>query len=549
MLKNIKNFLKKRQIAARALVAISAFYFAFILNISFWKFVINNVQFDSLGIFLFIASMAAIIFAGFYLVFSIFTWPYIIKPLLVIFLLTAAPVSYYMVQFNVFVDLDMLRNVMQTNTAEALDLVTLKYILWILFFGILPSIWLCFRKIEYKPFIKEVLGRLKIFGLLLLCIIVMVPFCYKDYASWWRNHREARKLVNPVNYIYSSFRYIQKNNKRLRDFIRLDPLAAHKPYEDDYKTVFILVIGETARAQNNSLNGYERKTNPLLEKEDIAAFQDVSAAGTSTAVSVPTLFSSKGRKHFDISENEYTENLLDLIQDVGYDVLWLENDSGCKGVCQRVQTITLDVKADNKLCDGSYCYDEALIEPLAEKLKDIKQDTFIIVHLIGSHGPAYYKRYPKEFEQFTPACNTQDLQKCTRAQIVNAYDNTILYTDYILSQIVGLLKKYPDYESGMLYVSDHGESLGEKGLYLHSLPYGIAPEQQIKVPMFLWMSPAMKTEDYIDYDCLKSLAETGRFSHDNIFHSMIGLMEIETSTYKPDLDIFHGCRTKHLPYQ
>lgn len=549
MFENTKEFLKKREVTARALVSISAVYFAFILNISFWRFVLTNVQFDSFGIFLFIASKAVFLLAGFYLAFSLLTWPYIIKPVLAIFLLTAAPVSYYMVELNVFVDIDMLRNVMQTNTAEALDLVTLKYILWILGFGVIPTLLACFAKIQYKPFLKEIRRRVKVFGILLLCLIFIAPFCYKNYASWWRNNREARKLINPVNYVYSSFRYIQKSNKKVHDFVLIDPLAKHKPSADNSKAVFVLVIGETARAHNHSLNGYERETNPQLKKENVIAFQDVSAAGTSTAVSVPTLFSPKGRKHFDVSENEYTENLLDLIKNVGYDVLWLENDSGCKGVCNRVKTITLDVKANNKFCDGAYCFDDALLAPLSEKLKNMTQYTFIVVHLIGSHGPAYYKRYPKEFEAFTPACNTQDLQKCTRQEIINAYDNTILYTDNILSKIINLLKKYPDYKAGMLYVSDHGESLGEKGLYLHSLPYTIAPEYQIKVPMFLWMSPTMIKEDYIDYDCLKKEAQSGSFSHDNIFHSTTRLLEIDTKLYNVDLDIFNNCRTKNISSQ
>jgi lipid A ethanolaminephosphotransferase len=166
---------------------------------------------------------------------------------------------------------------------------------------------------------------------------------------------------------------------------------------------------------------------------------------------------------------------------------------------------------------------------------------------MGSHGPAYFKRYTEEFKKFTPTCDTADIQTCAKEQIINTYDNTILYTDYILSSIIDAAKKSSDYKIGVLYVSDHGESLGENNIYLHGFPYKLAPKEQKQIPMILWMSESMKKYSYIDYDCLKKEAFAKHYSHDNLFHSLIGLLEIKSKVYDKNEDLFNTCRTKELP--
>lgn len=358
-----------------------------------------------------------------------------------------------------------------------------------------------------------------------------------------------RRLVIPHNYIYATIRYFQIEAQHRRPFTKLDKDAKHIPYPDEKKTVFVLVLGETARAQNFSLNGYERKTNPRLAKEDIVNFPHVTSAGTATAVSVPAIFSFVSRDDFNPTDARYTENLLDLLQQTGYKVFWLENDNGCKGVCTRVPNKEMDVK-NKKFCDGLYCHDEIMLGELRDYLKNSKDDhLFIVLHTIGSHGPTYFRRYPKEFKKFTPTCDTEEIQTCTREQIVNTYDNTILYADHISASVIDILKEQPKWESGMMYVSDHGESLGENGVYLHGLPYAIAPETQTRVPMVIWMSNTMKKADHIDYACLKKKAAEGKFSHDNISHSLLTLMESQSKVYDPQLDIFDSCRTLPLPQE
>lgn len=538
---------KKPEVPATRLVAVLSAYFLLFLNISFWRFVFTHAEPSGLIGGLFMLSVPVLIFTLLYLSFSLLLLPYIGKPLLILLLIISAGVNYLMYQFGVFIDADMIRNTFETHPGEVKDLITLRSVLWLTALGIVPAVMLARIKIVFKPFWKETLGRLKRCGLLLLCLLIFLPFVYKEYASFGRNNNQVRRLVSPLNYIYATVRYFQIEHQKKRPFTKLDEAAEHVPYPDEEKTVFILVLGETARAMNFSLNGYARETNPKLKTQDIVNFPHVESAGTATAFSVPSIFSFTQRGDFSPTDAKYTENLLDLLQQTGYEILWKENDNGCKGVCQRVPNVEMDLK-DQRFCDGTYCRDEILLDGLEEYLANIKgENAFIVLHTIGSHGPTYYRRYPPEFNKFTPTCDTEEIQTCTQEQIINTYDNTILYTDHIVSSVIDILKKFPHYESGLLYVSDHGESLGENGVYLHGLPYSIAPKEQTSVPMVLWMSEVMKKSDHIDYDCLKKKAAEGNFSHDNLSHSLLSLMEVDSKWYDKKMDFFEGCRTTPLP--
>ena len=471
------------------------------------------------------------------------------KTIAIILLLLSSATNYFMYNYGVYIDATMIRNTFETNQREALDLLTFKLFVWITITGIIPAIILIFTKIKYKKFLSELKLRLIFSGIGILIILIFTGISFKEYAAFGRNNRDVRKLINTINYNYATIRYFRLQYLAHRKFIILDKNPQIIPYDDKSRTLLVLVIGETARAKNFSLNNYDRETNPLLKKEDIVNFKNVSSCGTATAISVPCIFSNMNREEFDVVDAKYIENLLDIVKSAGYDVIWLDNDDGCKGVCNRVYTEEM-VKINNKkYCDGEYCMDDVLLDGLDDRIKNIKKDTLLVIHTMGSHGPTYYKRYPESFKKFTPSCDTAELQNCEKQQIVNAYDNTILYTDYILSSIIKSLKKFPELESSMLYVSDHGESLGENNIYLHSMPYKIAPEEQTHVPMVMWMSETMKKEDFIDYSCLKQEATNDSFSHDNIFHSVIGLLEIKSSTYKKEYDMFLKCRTKKLPYQ
>jgi lipid A ethanolaminephosphotransferase len=305
------------------------------------------------------------------------------------------------------------------------------------------------------------------------------------------------------------------------------------------KGVMVIVVGETARSANFSLNGYSRETNPLLKKQNIINFTDATSAGTYTAFSVPAMFSHKTRRDFNVEQAKYTENLLDLLQKSGWNVIWKENNSGCKGVCKRITTIKIDPKENLSLCDGAVCYDEIALEGLENQIANTEGNIVIVLHIMGSHGPTYYKRYPEQFKIFTPTCDTAELQSCPKEYIINTYDNTIIYTDYVLNGIIEILKKFPNYETSMIYASDHGESLGENGIYLHGMPYSLAPDYQKKVPMIMWFSE----NNNIDTECMKNVALKSA-SHDNLFHTILGLTETQSKTYNKELDLSSNCKIK-----
>jgi lipid A ethanolaminephosphotransferase len=307
------------------------------------------------------------------------------------------------------------------------------------------------------------------------------------------------------------------------------------------KNLLILVAGETARAENFSLNGYGRNTNPRLSQEAIINFGNVSSCGTATAVSLPCMFSNLGRDNYSDEVAKQQEGLLDVVAHSNIPVLWRDNNSGCKGACDRVASESVAELHVEPYCNSEECFDEILLHNLGDYLAQLKGDGMIVLHQKGSHGPTSYKRYPEKFKQVTPVCATSELQNCSQAEIVNAYDNTILYTDYFLSQVIAFLKQHADeYNGAMLYVSDHGESLGENNIYLHGLPYFMAPSQQTHVPMIAWISPGFQQAKGLDGSCLAQ-KQDGEYSHDNLFHTVLGLMGVSTSVYDAKLDIFASC--------
>jgi lipid A ethanolaminephosphotransferase len=308
--------------------------------------------------------------------------------------------------------------------------------------------------------------------------------------------------------------------------------------------VLVLVLGETARAANFSLLGYPRNTNPELAGLDVFAFGGVSSCGTATEVSVPCMFSPYGRADYDERRIRQSEGLLDVLVHAGYAVKWRDNQSGCKGVCRGagVDYRKLDAKFAPELCDADECFDGILVKSLDAELATVRDNTVIVLHMMGNHGPAYYRRYPDAFRQFRPDCRTATLRDCDRAEVVNAYDNAILYTDHVLAGLVASLREHSaDVDGAMLYVSDHGESLGESGLYLHGIPYAIAPDFQTHVPMIAWLSPEFAATEGLARNCTRQAAGQP-LSHDNLFDTVLGLMSVETVAYRPERDVLHSCR-------
>lgn len=447
--------------------------------------------------------------------------------ILAIFLLIASQSAYYMDHFGVIIDTVMIDNVMQTNKSEFSSLITTTLVLRTVILGIIPA-WLILKYCpEPSSFKNELKSRLRSILLCLLAIVVLVIPFTADYTSFIREHKIVRFYSNPTYSVYSAIKYATQQSsisahsqpliKMAEDAKLLDPSTSKKE-------LIIMVVGETARADRFSLNGYHRNTNPELSKQDIISFSNVSSCGTSTGVSVPCMFSSLGRAKYDKEKALNQENALDVLAKNGIEVLWRDNNSDSKGVATRIKYEDFKTPTLNPNCKGE-CRDVGMLSGLDKYIaKNKDKDMMIVLHQMGNHGPEYYRRYPKEFERFKPACQTGELRDCSQEEVDNAYDNAILYTDYFLSEVIKFLKKYDEhYEVAMLYVSDHGESLGEHGIYLHAAPYMIAPKEQTHVPVIAW------TGKYFDYSLqdIKPFKDAA-ISHDDLFCTLLLAYELES---------------------
>jgi lipid A ethanolaminephosphotransferase len=471
---------------------------------------------------------------------------WIVRPLLTLLVVLAAVTSYFVHTFNVILDPTMIENVLRTDRNEAADLLNFQLFAWVIAWSVLPVTFIWLVRLRPVPLLRAFLIRLAtVAGALVLGVLAILPIS-RDISSFMRNQREARYLITPANYLWGLALNTFHNSRDAsapREPVGRDAHLLRMPTPQAPR-VLVLVIGETARAENFSLLGYSRQTNPELARAGVTVFSAVKSCGTSTEVSVPCMFSPYGRADYDEHRIRSSETLLDVLVRAGYRVRWIDNQSGCKGVCKGpgVEYEKIDPKSDSELCAGGECLDEIMARRLQAGLPEVRDNTVFVLHMMGNHGPAYFRRYPAAYRKFTPDCATAELRDCTRQQVVNAYDNAILYTDHVLASLVKILgEQSPRLDSAMLYVSDHGESLGEKGLYLHGIPYAIAPDQQTHVPMVVWLSGALTASGDVNAQCLASKADAP-LSHDNLFHSVLGLLDVTTSVYRPDRDIFDGCR-------
>ncbi len=471
------------------------------------------------------------------------------KPILITVLLVSSLTNYFMNSYNVVIDDSMIRNMAQTNLNESMDLLNVKQILYFLILGVLPSIFVYKTNIEYRNLKVEMLSKIKVIGLSLVVIIGCLFIFSKHYTSFFREHKPLRYYTNPTYWIYSAGKYIGNTFNSGEVVLKLvgeDALIIEDDDGDgDRKELVIMVVGEAARADRFSLNGYNRETNPLLVKEDIINFPNMYSCGTSTAVSVPCMFSIFDRDEYSYKKGISHENVLDVMKHTDeLEILWRDNNSDSKGVALRVPFEDYRIAENNTICDTE-CRDEGMIVGLDKYIEEHpKKDILIVLHQMGNHGPAYYKRYPKEFEKFTPVCKTNQLEECTQEEVSNAYDNAILYTDYFLSKVINFLKPYSShYETAMIYMSDHGESLGENGIYLHGLPYFMAPDAQIRIGSLMWFGGKEIKED-IDTDKLKSYSHK-EFSQDNLFHTLLNLLEVDTKVYDHSMDMLYDAK-KHI---
>ncbi|OCX15304.1 phosphoethanolamine--lipid A transferase [Ectopseudomonas hydrolytica] len=537
---------KSLTIRAENLAFLASLLLLALYNFPLWRHVAAIVPADISGLALRL-TFGVMVLAIFNFVLVLLSFRWVIKPVLMALLLISSGVTYFMSQYGVMIDANMLRNVVETDPGEVQGLLSLKLALCILFLGILPC-WLLWKlPVRHQP-LRRALPRKMLIACASLAVLGGTALTnYQGLASLFRNHHELRLLVVPSNYLYASFGYAREQLAVAKEPLRQIGTDARKaPAWQDHprKSLTVLVIGESARAENFGLLGYDRDTTPLLRKQPgVIAFGNVRSCGTDTAVSVPCMFSNMTRSNYDAARARGQEGLLDVLKHAGLSVTWRDNQSGCKGTCDRVTQENLDRQNDPTLCGSGECHDEILLQNLQAYIDQLEDDAVLVLHQMGSHGPEYAKRYPKRFEKFTPVCASNALNDCSRESIVNAYDNTLVYTDYLLSSLIDLLRQNQDeLDSAMLYLSDHGESLGEYNLFLHGTPYLLAPAQQKHVPMLSWFSEGYRQSFAVDTGCLAA-GRDKPLSHDNFFHSVLGLLQIRTDEYQPDLDLFATCRT------
>ena len=524
------------------LIIFSAIFFAIFYNFSFFKNLLYTYPFEGSNI-IYSFSVAILLVTFINLLFTLFASKYTTKPLLIVIFIISAFTAYFMDTYHIVIDETMIRNTLQTNLSESSDLFSFKLVGYIFVLAVLPSYFIYKTEIEYKSFKQEFSTKLKILSLSLVVVLIVLFSFSKFYTSFFREHKPLRYHVNPIYWIYSIGDYVNKT-------IHGGPLVVKeigkdaKISEEETKKpeLVIMVVGEAARADRFSLNGYEKETNPLLKKEDIVNFSNMYSCGTSTAESVPCMFSIFGKADYDYKKGISTENVLDVLNHTNkVKVLWRDNNSDSKGNALRVDFEDFRTAKTNTKCDDVECRDEGMLVGLDDYIKKNQgKDILIVLHQMGNHGPAYYKRYPKEFEKFTPVCKSNQLEECSQEEVSNAYDNAILYTDYFLSKVINFLKPYSnDYETTMFYMSDHGESLGENGIYLHGLPYFMAPNEQKHIASLMWVGS--KTNEEIDVEKLNSYRNNS-FSQDNLFHTLLGLFEVKTEVYKQNMDILNNAK-------
>lgn len=519
------------KITSNLLIILTAIFITTVDNSKFFSqlMVIYPVSKITIG---FILSTAGILCAVLVVIFSLFNLRSQLKPVLVFSLFCASFISYFSNTYSIVLDRTMIQNVVETNMHESLDLLSFKLLLYVVGFGILPSALIFRAKVDISRTRQRLFMPLGAIVVIASLLLLFSNF----YATFFREHKELRQATNPTYAFYAAGEYLISKFNQQRYTLKPIGLDAKPDPAARRRRLTIMVVGEAVRADHFSLNGYARNTNPLLENEEVINFSQMSSCGTSTAVSVPCMFSVLERKTYDDAEAQSTENVLDVLARAGVNILWRDNNSSSKGVADRLPYQNFRTSELNPECDDGECRDLGMLEELQNYVDRQSGDILIVLHQMGNHGPAYYKRYPRSFEIFTPVCATNQLEKCQPEEIINAYDNAIRYTDFFLTQVIRFLQQNDvNFYTALFYMSDHGESLGEKGIYLHGLPYWIAPEAQKHVAAFLWLDPALRAS--LPPETLTQIANIP-LSQDNLFHTLLGLMKVQTEVYNASKDIF-----------
>lgn len=529
-----------------ALILVVSTTWAVLYNLQFWHLSVAAMWHPAPGAALFLISLFVVVVCLQALLLALVPTRVGLRVVASVLFVVAAGSSFFASDYGAVMNQDMMRNLIETDRAEVDGLMSFDLVAHLLVLGVAPAVLVWRVTLPSTTWRAQLRQRLIFIGAVFAACAVALFACSANYAVFFREHKTVRYELSPAAPVVSLARLLSAKEKHDPHAPLIDPAGnvqriaavSNKPL------VLFLVVGETARAANFQLGGYGRATNPeLSSRPDLVYFDHATSCGTSTAISVPCMFSHLPRERFDVDQADRYTNLLDSVVKAGLAVQWRDNNAGCKGVCARVVQASYPGKADPVHCPNSYCYDEVMLTDLAARLENVQQDTVVIFHTIGSHGPAYSERYPPQFEVFKPACRSNELQRCTAQEVVNAYDNSILYTDHVLAKQIDLLQANASrFDSVLLYASDHGESLGEQGIYLHGMPYAFAPRVQKEVPMLFWASRGYAERTGLSLSCLKGHSHDA-ISHDNLYHTVLGALSVRNAVYEPGLDLLAQCRS------
>ena len=429
---------------------------------------------------------------------------------------------------------DMVRNFLATDFHEASG-----YWSWSLALNFilitLPGLLLIIRlRSSRRP--ESKLKRLGICVVTLLCGVFVLFIQLQPFSALMRGDKSLRYLFAPVNIVYSTSSTLlrdQNPEKAQKVIVDASPKTI---FTSDKPTLFVVLIGETARSANWQLANYEKATNPELSKLNIVNIPKVQACGTSTDVSLPCMLSRVGRRDYDRKRILTEESLPSVLKRAGFSVTWVDNQSGCKGTCDGVRVTK--PTPDPLYCHAGTCMDGVFNRSIDEAFNALKTQnhTVLFLHMMGSHGPAYHLRSPKDQKKWLPECTANDLDSCSEEELDNAYDNSVRYTDKVLADIIDTLKGASGMNTAMLYVSDHGESLGEKGLYLHGAPYWMSPDELVQVPMVMWMSDNFAQDYKVDREKLAATAKS-KVTHESLYHTVLGLLQVSSTTKADRFDL------------
>jgi lipid A ethanolaminephosphotransferase len=418
------NFFNKLTISRLYFIVIYTIYSYVIFNIPLFKNFFKVFQVNQISDYMAIFGLLFITFGLTLILFLVILQKRLIKFLSILFLLINSLLLYFMLEYQVPINDNMINNALYTNSQEAFELFSFKLIIFFFVFGIVPSLIIIFTKIEYKKF-----STIKIIAITLAGSLLLLFVNYSKFALFFRINRGLNDFHMPFNYLTPITLMIKESivTQGQKEEIEITDLTLNNKKNIN----IVLIVGETARKKNFELYGYERKNNPNLSKiEDLKVLPAISC-GTSTYISVPCIFEfKKGYKSY-----------LKPISDAGAFVKWYENNyGGCYSACNGVETF----KTNHSKCKDQSCYDEIIFNEFykdLEKKKNEKGPKLFVLHQNGSHGPLYYKRYPSSFAKFEPECKISTLNKCSREELVNSYDNTILYTDFLIANTIEHLKK------------------------------------------------------------------------------------------------------------